>query len=197
MTMTSEEMEWGLINRITEPDGRTWITAMGLPNVHEKRQGNPHRVGIQEEMGKLGSLNWNVPIDDETGIEFTIYAANSRRRWATDGGGKEEDMLALSARAAELSEKVLAGKMTIEEAETIAAKEKVFATGAGANVGLMQDAGRAGRPGAHCRSTKGSPWAIGRSRHLVSQAVEPRTQRPRRGFAAAPWQRPEWLQANQ
>jgi hypothetical protein len=108
--MTSEEMEWGLINRITEPDGRTWITAMGLPNVHEKRQGNPHRVGIQEEMGKLGSLTWNVPIDDETGIEFTVYAANSRRRLATDGGGSEEDMLALSARAAELSGKVLAAK---------------------------------------------------------------------------------------
>jgi 5,5'-dehydrodivanillate O-demethylase len=197
MTMTSEEMEWGLINRITEPDGRTWITAMGLPNVHEKRQGNPHRVGIQEEMGKLGSLTWNVPIDDETGIEFTVYAANSRRRWATDGGGKEEDMIALSARATELSEKVLAGKMTISEAETIAAKERVFATGAGANVGLMQDAvAQVGQ----ARIVDRRRDHLGRSdvgvilfRKLWSQELNALAE----GLPLHQWHRPEWLQANQ
>ena len=148
-------------------------------------------------MGKLGSLNWNVPIDDETGIEFTIYAANSRRRWATDGGGKEEDMLALSARAAELSEKVLAGKMTIEEAETIAAKEKVFATGAGANVGLMQDAvaqvGQARIVDRRKDHLGRSDVAVILFRKLWSQELNALAE----GLPLHQWQRPEWLQANQ
>ncbi len=196
MTMTSEEMEWGLINRITEPDGRMWITAMGMPNVHEKRQGNPHRVGIQEEMGKLGSLTWNVPIDDETGVEFTVYAANSKRRWSKEVGGTEDDMLALSARAAELSEAVLAGKMTIEEAETQAARENVFSTGAGANIGLMQDAvGQVGQG----RIVDRKRDHLGRSdvavilfRKLWRQELNALAE----GLPLTEWARPEWLQAN-
>jgi len=91
----------------------------------------------------------------------------------------------------------LVGKMTIEEAETIAAKERVFATGAGANVGLMQDAvAQVGQ----ARIVDRRRDHLGRSdvgvilfRKLWSQELNALAE----GLPLHQWHRPEWLQANQ
>ena len=158
--ISTEEMEWGSANRVTympiegtDEKGWTRLTAMGMPNVHEKRSGNPHRTAVgsgvtAEEAGespdenKLSVVCWNVPIDDEWSLEFSINPVNERmaRRMARtailDTGEKVDKA---NMRATELIHEVLAGKLTIEEAEAIALEDPLGNPFAGEGLRGLQD----------------------------------------------------------
>ncbi|MEE8537513.1 MAG: hypothetical protein V3S71_05850, partial [Acidobacteriota bacterium] len=121
-TIVSEEVEWGIQSRIIEPTGGERLYFMGMPNVHEKRRGA--RAG--QEQGKygdgrtvLGSISWNVPIDDESNVEFRIDPVKR-----DDEEKDTQQTEAYDKKIAEMVDAVISGRMKVDEAERLAASDQ-------------------------------------------------------------------------
>jgi 5,5'-dehydrodivanillate O-demethylase len=151
--ISSEEMEWGSVNHVQYmpiaggEEGWTRLTAMGMPNIHEKRSGNPHRTAVGSgitateageapDQNKLADLMWNMPIDDESQIEYTVYPVDQKAASGRRNLGHVEEA---NMRAAELIEEILAGKLTIEEAEATALKDPLGNPFSGEGLFGLQD----------------------------------------------------------
>lgn len=138
-----EEHEWGYIEHVAHPDRTVYSNQYHLPNLafYPRVERHPHHPD-----NPVGSdtLRWKVPIDDESHMDFSVYLLppNVATRQVDVMGrhpartGADWDRVSL--RAAELAAAVLAGRMTVEEVEAIAAEDPVFG-GTGGNIGLVQD----------------------------------------------------------
>lgn len=126
-----EENEWGFTAGSVEPDGTAHVDGLGMPNIREAAERVRHHRG-----GTSQSIRWQVPLDDESHVDFTLTTVTETRA-AGLRHRSEAEWEEIAARVNELTYAVLSGRMTIEEAEAIAAEDSRF--GAQADVGLFQD----------------------------------------------------------
>lgn len=127
-----EENDFGFTAGSVEPDGTAHADALGMPNIREAGGRQRHHPG-----GTSRSIRWQVPIDDESHVDFCLTSVTEAQaaRLRPRSAAEWED---IAARVNELTFGVLDGRMSIEEAEALAAVDSHFG-GAQADVGLFQD----------------------------------------------------------
>ena len=111
--ITVEESEWGITCHIRRPS-RTGMSQFGMPNVFHL-QGLPNDPEVS---GYREFLAWWVPIDDESHMQFGVYAVRVppdradvyRRR-------RDARLAAREIPSGDLAEAILAGRLRLEDVD--------------------------------------------------------------------------------
>jgi 5,5'-dehydrodivanillate O-demethylase len=183
-----EETEWGFISGSKRPDGTITVHAYGMPNV-------VFQSARERDIGPAAdfSLGWKVPLDDEHHLRFFVVprreGAGRGGRGSEDGGLFQSDPWEkVSARQNELTDMVLAGELTVDEAEAIALSPGEY------GLAILQDS--------ISQMGQGKMWTR-ENEHLGSTDLDVIMRRRlwardmqalAEGRPITPWQRPERLQ---
>jgi 5,5'-dehydrodivanillate O-demethylase len=122
-TVKSRETSWGYSGEVANTDGTRQTLQYGMPLINNVPGGAA--IGADAEMGVWTEhFGWKLPVDDEHGMQFLIFAAHVPPENLTKYLARRADKLAEQERKAagkkrpsirETAEAVLAGKIRIDD----------------------------------------------------------------------------------
>ena len=112
--MKSEECEWGIRTRRSDPNGQELIAYFGMPNINYIMSGSPGT----ESIAGSDSLFIRVPVDDEHHLHFGLVLASKNNSEGTQAYSIKygsEPIQVNDKERSELVDAVIAGKVHIDE----------------------------------------------------------------------------------